>query len=297
MPDGSFVGRRGRHPDRDDGRGGRGCGLDISRRRRSEWLVCGGGRHNPALMEALSRRLQAPVRPVEAVGWDGDALEAQAFRLSRGTLDPGLAAEPALDHRRCKADQRRAAVSRLPRDGAMIAPPRRPQSRIVLSDRAFAASAANLQQNLACGLKRQLSLAFEMPAACSFRASRESLLSPHLIIQVGFRRRPNLWFLWVCNLVGNWRASYRQSGMHLATPPNWLKTCAPYHIIAILSTVGCASERAPCVPVCCSCGPAIRRSTGKLRASAHRVKVSGDFGIVSRNACPIPRQCRRLSQR
>ena len=44
-----------------------------------EWLVCGGGRHNPALMAALARRLAAPVRPVEAVGWDGDALEAQAF--------------------------------------------------------------------------------------------------------------------------------------------------------------------------------------------------------------------------
>jgi anhydro-N-acetylmuramic acid kinase len=44
-----------------------------------EWLVCGGGRHNPALMAALARRLKAPVRPVEAVGWNGDALEAQAF--------------------------------------------------------------------------------------------------------------------------------------------------------------------------------------------------------------------------
>src|SRR5439155_9785693 len=75
-----------------------------------EWLVCGGGRHNPALMAALARRLgapvrpvdphpdpslpgldpgipaegregaaPAPVRPVEAVGWNGDALEAQAF--------------------------------------------------------------------------------------------------------------------------------------------------------------------------------------------------------------------------
>jgi len=44
-----------------------------------EWLVCGGGRHNPALIEALGRRLGAPVRVVEAVGWDGDALEAQAF--------------------------------------------------------------------------------------------------------------------------------------------------------------------------------------------------------------------------
>jgi len=28
---------------------------------------------------ALARRLGAPVRPVEAVGWNGDALEAQAF--------------------------------------------------------------------------------------------------------------------------------------------------------------------------------------------------------------------------
>jgi anhydro-N-acetylmuramic acid kinase len=44
-----------------------------------EWLVSGGGRHNPVLMEALSRHLGVPVRPVEAVGWDGDALEAQAF--------------------------------------------------------------------------------------------------------------------------------------------------------------------------------------------------------------------------
>ena len=44
-----------------------------------EWLVCGGGRHNPTLIAALARRLDAPVRPVEAVGWNGDALEAQAF--------------------------------------------------------------------------------------------------------------------------------------------------------------------------------------------------------------------------
>jgi anhydro-N-acetylmuramic acid kinase len=44
-----------------------------------QWLVCGGGRHNPVLMEALARRLEAPVQPVEALGWDGDALEGQAF--------------------------------------------------------------------------------------------------------------------------------------------------------------------------------------------------------------------------
>jgi anhydro-N-acetylmuramic acid kinase len=44
-----------------------------------EWLVCGGGRHNPAIMTALARHLGVSVRPVEAVGWNGDALEAQAF--------------------------------------------------------------------------------------------------------------------------------------------------------------------------------------------------------------------------
>jgi anhydro-N-acetylmuramic acid kinase len=43
------------------------------------WLVGGGGRHNPAIMQALRDRLRVPVDPVEAVGWDGDALEAQCF--------------------------------------------------------------------------------------------------------------------------------------------------------------------------------------------------------------------------
>jgi len=44
-----------------------------------KWLICGGGRRNPVLMEALDRRIGGVVFPVEAVGWDGDALEAQAF--------------------------------------------------------------------------------------------------------------------------------------------------------------------------------------------------------------------------
>jgi anhydro-N-acetylmuramic acid kinase len=43
------------------------------------WLVCGGGRHNPVLMAALGARLGAPVDPAEAIGWDGDIIEAQAF--------------------------------------------------------------------------------------------------------------------------------------------------------------------------------------------------------------------------
>jgi anhydro-N-acetylmuramic acid kinase len=43
------------------------------------WLVSGGGRRNTAIMQALRDRLDAPVDPVEALGWDGDALEAQCF--------------------------------------------------------------------------------------------------------------------------------------------------------------------------------------------------------------------------
>ncbi len=44
-----------------------------------QWLVTGGGRHNATLMAMLQQRLGAPVAPVEQAGWDGDALEAQAF--------------------------------------------------------------------------------------------------------------------------------------------------------------------------------------------------------------------------
>ncbi len=43
------------------------------------WLVTGGGRRNPVLMKRLGATLAAPVAAVESVGWDGDALEAQAF--------------------------------------------------------------------------------------------------------------------------------------------------------------------------------------------------------------------------
>lgn len=43
------------------------------------WLITGGGRHNPVIMAMLGARLGAPVEPVEAVGWNGDSLEAEAF--------------------------------------------------------------------------------------------------------------------------------------------------------------------------------------------------------------------------
>ncbi|PWR26047.1 anhydro-N-acetylmuramic acid kinase [Zavarzinia aquatilis] len=45
----------------------------------SRVLVTGGGRLNPTLMAMLKRRLGLPVLPVEAMGWRGDSLEAEAF--------------------------------------------------------------------------------------------------------------------------------------------------------------------------------------------------------------------------
>jgi anhydro-N-acetylmuramic acid kinase len=43
------------------------------------WLVTGGGRRNAYFMRRLREALAVPVDPVEAVGWDGDFLEAQCF--------------------------------------------------------------------------------------------------------------------------------------------------------------------------------------------------------------------------
>lgn len=43
------------------------------------WLVTGGGRHNQTFMDGLRTRLRVPVEPVEAVGWNGDHLEAECF--------------------------------------------------------------------------------------------------------------------------------------------------------------------------------------------------------------------------
>lgn len=43
------------------------------------WLVTGGGRLNPVIMDFLRAQLAATVEPVEALGINGDAVEAEAF--------------------------------------------------------------------------------------------------------------------------------------------------------------------------------------------------------------------------
>ena len=43
------------------------------------WLLTGGGRKNPELVRYIAEVVDAPAEPVEAVGWRGDDLEAEAF--------------------------------------------------------------------------------------------------------------------------------------------------------------------------------------------------------------------------
>lgn len=53
-------------------------------------LVCGGGRHNATLMNLLTQHLNMPVEAVEAVGWNGDHLEAEAFAFLAARAVRGL---------------------------------------------------------------------------------------------------------------------------------------------------------------------------------------------------------------
>jgi anhydro-N-acetylmuramic acid kinase len=55
-----------------------------------QWLVTGGGRRNAAIMTALRAALGVPVEPVESVGWNGDALEAQCFGFLAARVAKGL---------------------------------------------------------------------------------------------------------------------------------------------------------------------------------------------------------------
>ncbi|WP_373352686.1 anhydro-N-acetylmuramic acid kinase [Pseudoroseicyclus sp. CXY001] len=53
-------------------------------------LVTGGGRHNATLMAMIAAGAGCPVAPVEAVGLDGDLLEAQAFAYLAARVARGL---------------------------------------------------------------------------------------------------------------------------------------------------------------------------------------------------------------
>ena len=63
-------------------------------------------------MKRLASRLNAPVEPVEAIGFDGDAIEAQGFAYLALQNDARAAAVAADDDRRQSAAQRRHPLAR-----------------------------------------------------------------------------------------------------------------------------------------------------------------------------------------
>ena len=56
-----------------------GKALDLLPQRPEKLVVCGGGRHNPAIMAMLKTRAGVEAVPAEIVGWRGDAIEAECF--------------------------------------------------------------------------------------------------------------------------------------------------------------------------------------------------------------------------
>jgi len=67
-----------------------GKGLDRLPTRPTKLIVCGGGRHNPLIMEMLKTRAGVEAVPAEAVGWRGDAIEAECFAFLAARVIRGL---------------------------------------------------------------------------------------------------------------------------------------------------------------------------------------------------------------
>lgn len=67
-----------------------GRGLDLLPKRPDKVVVCGGGRHNPALMEAIALRADVAVENADSLGWRGDAVEAECFAFLAARRVAGL---------------------------------------------------------------------------------------------------------------------------------------------------------------------------------------------------------------
>ena len=85
------------------------------------WVICGGGRHNRTLMGMIAERVGGAVAPAEAAGFDGDAVEAEAWAylavrslLGLPITFPGTTAHPGASHRRRARAQTQLNTSPLP---------------------------------------------------------------------------------------------------------------------------------------------------------------------------------------
>ena len=53
-------------------------------------VICGGGRHNPTLMDAIAHRSGVRTDTAETLGWRGDAIEAECFAYLAARRVAGL---------------------------------------------------------------------------------------------------------------------------------------------------------------------------------------------------------------
>jgi anhydro-N-acetylmuramic acid kinase len=67
-----------------------GKALDLLPQRPRRLIVCGGGRRNPALMKMLTQRARVEAVNADAVGWRGDAVEAECFAFLAARVLRGL---------------------------------------------------------------------------------------------------------------------------------------------------------------------------------------------------------------
>ena len=56
----------------------------------SHLVICGGGRHNPTLMDAIAYRSGVKTETAESLGWRGDAIEAECFAYLAARCVAGL---------------------------------------------------------------------------------------------------------------------------------------------------------------------------------------------------------------
>jgi len=67
------------------------CACDLMPSRPERWIACGGNRLNATLVDAISQAVGSDVVTAEEVGWDGDAIEAEAFAYLAIRSSMGLA--------------------------------------------------------------------------------------------------------------------------------------------------------------------------------------------------------------
>jgi anhydro-N-acetylmuramic acid kinase len=55
-----------------------------------QWVIAGGGAHNPTLLKAIAEETKGKVVTADSLGWNGDAIEAQAFAFMAARSLRGL---------------------------------------------------------------------------------------------------------------------------------------------------------------------------------------------------------------